>query len=309
MNPKPLVVSDYQNLKTFFDPQPHDLCTYSLPSVIVWSTHLFWPNYVTDGSSLVISYEYASKFADKRHMILPLSLDREFTPEKLFNIAGELGFSQFKSIPEEYIDKHGREQIEKFFKIEEQTRMEDYVYLTEDLADLKGNRYSKKRNLINQFIKEYVNKNRIETRLITRTDSAECIDFLEKWCIERDCDSDPDEDLACEKQAAINSLENIESIGMKGLLIKIDGKISAFGIGSRINDNMGALHFEKAFPNIKGLYQFLDRECARTLFSEFKYINKESDMGMPGLAKAKQSYYPVMMVKSFGLKIRQDITI
>ena len=67
---------------------------------------------------------------------------------------------------------------------------------------------------------------------------------------------------------------------------------------------MGVLHFEKALSNIKGLYQYFDSECAKRLFKGYKYINKESDMGDPGLAKSKKSYHPVMIVKSYKLIIK-----
>ena len=89
-----------------------------------------------------------------------------------------------------------------------------------------------------------------------------------------------------------------------GILIRIDGAVSAFGIGSRLNRTTATLNFEKAFSGIKGLYQFLDNECAKRLFSEFQYINKESDMNLPNLAESKQSYNPVLRVKSFALTLR-----
>ena len=84
----------------------------------------------------------------------------------------------------------------------------------------------------------------------------------------------------------------------------LDGEINAFGIASRLTENMGVLHFEKAFASKKGLYQYFDRECARRLFKGCSYINKESDMNVPGLAKAKKSYHPVMTVKSYILTVR-----
>lgn len=67
---------------------------------------------------------------------------------------------------------------------------------------------------------------------------------------------------------------------------------------------MATLNFEKAFSGIKGLYQYLDNECAKKLFKGFRYINKESDMNLPNLAEAKQSYHPLFRVKSFSLTLR-----
>jgi hypothetical protein len=67
---------------------------------------------------------------------------------------------------------------------------------------------------------------------------------------------------------------------------------------------MGILNFEKAFPDVKGLYQFLDHECAKQLFAGYRYINKESDMSLPNLAAMKKSYHPVMRVKSYRLTLK-----
>ena len=133
---------------------------------------------------------------------------------------------------------------------------------------------------------------------------SECIDFLEKWCEERNCDIKEDETLLCERQAAINTIENIDLFELDGILLRIDGETNAFGIASRLTESMGVLHFEKAFASKKGLYQYFDRECARRLFKGLPYINKESDMNIPGLAKTKKSYHPVMTVKSYILTVR-----
>jgi hypothetical protein len=132
----------------------------------------------------------------------------------------------------------------------------------------------------------------------------ECLTFLEIWCDEHMCDVEQASSLACEKEALVTTLHNIEYFGSRGILVRLDGRVSAFGIGSRLNNSMATLNFEKAFSSIKGLYQYLDNECAKRIFNEYKYINKESDMNLPNLAESKQSYNPVMRIKSFALKLR-----
>lgn len=294
---------DYPNLIKFFERQRYNLCAYSLPSIITWANHSYQPYGIINGETLIVCAEFYGKHKKNRHLILPISPAREYHPEELYEIAVKLDFDKYWFIPGDYMEKFGRSQVESFFKVKEQTEFEDYVYNTEDLAKLKGNKYSKKRNLINQFNKKYVEKNRVRVEEITSSAALECIDFLEKWCEERDCDNDPDEILGCEKDAVINALENIEMLEMQGLFVRIDGIVSAFGVSSKLTDNMGVLHFQKAFAKVKGLYQFFDNICAKRLFNGYKYINKESDMDIPGLAKTKKSYHPVMMVKSYELKI------
>ncbi|QTA87580.1 DUF2156 domain-containing protein [Desulfonema magnum] len=301
MKSEPLTPSDYTRLENFFQQQKYELCAYSLSSILVWSTKVYQPVGITDGETLIIGVEFDATHEDKNHLILPVSPVREYSPEELHDLAVNLGFERFWFVPGDYIERYGQNQLDAFFETEEQPELDDYVYLTENLAELKGNKYSKKRNLISQFKKEY--RDRILIEKITSSAMSECVDFLEEWCEERDCEADPETDLACEKQAAKNALEYIDILGMNGILLRVDGVVSAFGIMSRLTENMGVLHFEKAFSHIKGLYQFFDRACARTLFNGCKYINKESDMGIPGLAKAKQSYYPVKMMKSYKLTI------
>jgi len=303
MNFKKLTPKDYSEFKSFFTNQKYLHSAYSLSSIIVWSTEFFQPCGAVDGDTFIVGAEF-EKHKDRRHLILPVSVNREYTPEQLYQLAKDTGYEQYFFVTEEYINAYGKNQIASFFKIREQPAFKDYVYLTRDLARLEGNKYSKKRNLINQFKREFEVGKFVKTEPITKAASNECIEFLNKWCEERDCGQETQEELYCEKQAAINTLENIELLGVNGLLLRIDGEVSAFGMASRLTSDMGVFHFEKAFAKIKGLYQYFDNLCARKLFKGYTYINKESDMDLPGLTKAKKSYYPSMMVKSYRLVLR-----
>ncbi len=303
MNLKKLEIADYQALKPFFAKFPYRLSIYSLPSLIAWSNCVFEARFAVDGERLVIANESELRPED-RHLILPLSLSGDVSPETLRDLAVELGFSGYWCIPGDYVERH-RGAIEGLFSLEEQGEFEDYIYLAEDLARLKGNRYVRKRNLIHQFEREYMNNGvRVHVEPITAGSVPECLEFLEVWCAKRDCDVDEDIDLACERRAAITSLENLEALELNGIQVRIDGAVSAFGIATRLNDEVGILNYEKAFTDVKGLYQFLDMECARHLFAGYRYINKESDMNLPNLARMKKSYHPVFRIKSYKLTLR-----
>ncbi len=303
MNFKKLSPQDYTKFKHFFVNQPYKHSAYSLSSIIVWSTKFFQPYGAVKDDTFIVAAEF-TQHKERRHLILPVSLNGEYNPEKLFQLAKDTGHDQYFFVTEEYINTYGKDHLSAFFEISEQTAFKDYVYRTRDLAELEGNKYSKKRNLINQFKREFVARKRVKAEPITKSVSRECIEFLEKWCEERDCDQETHEELFCEKQAAKNTLENIDLLGINGLLLRIDGTVSAFGMASRLTSDMGVFHFEKAFSSIKGLYQYFDNLCAKKLFKGYTYINKESDMDLPNLAKAKKSYYPSMMVKSFRLVLR-----
>lgn len=303
MKMKEITYSDYLPLKKYFINQRYMLCVYTLPSIIAWSNEYYKPYGIIENDTLIIAAEFTEQ-KEYRHLILPISPPTEYPPKELCRVAEESGFDNYWFVPGKYIDTYGKKEVESYFKISLQKEYSDYVYLKSDIAELKGNRYSQKRNLIHQFEREYVESNRIETGEISSQLSGECIDFLEKWCIERDCDADVNEDLACEKNAIINTLNQFDLLDLKGIYLRVDGVISAFAIAAYLTNDMGALHFEKAFANIKGLYQYFDNLSAKSLFDGFKYINKESDMNIPGLAKVKQSYHPKMIIKSYRLDLR-----
>ncbi|MFZ5571720.1 MAG: DUF2156 domain-containing protein [Thermodesulfobacteriota bacterium] len=300
----PLLPERYDELQPFFLRQRYRLSIYSLSSLLVWRNEKFQPYAEVLDGALFIGFEF-SDIRENRHLILPIAPDRDFPPAWLAAKARELGFHSYRFVPEDYLARYSTADIQAHFRIQEEPDFEDYIYFTADLAALAGNRYAKKRNLIKQFERTYLNADRVAVTAITPEAETECADFIEAWCLERDCGHDPGSELACEKIAAINALENLELVKMDGILIRVDGVVSALGIASRLTDDIGVLHFEKAFAAIKGLYQYLDRECARRLFSGYTYINKESDMGLPGLAKAKQSYFPALRVKSYDLKLKE----
>jgi len=303
MNFKPVAVDDYRILKPFFAGHPYSLCVYAPASLIAWSFRSFKAYYAIEEGKLFIAGEMEEN-PENRHLILPLAQERLSSPAELHRYAEKMGFERYWRVPADYMETLDRSELEALFDLEEQKGYEDYIYLTEDLIHLKGNKYSKKRNLISQFTREYLRRGRVEVDEIHAKDVAECLQFLKIWCEQHDCDADPESDLACEKNAVITALENMERLEWKGLLIRVDGRVSAFGIGTRLNETTATLNFEKADSGIKGLYQFLDNECAKRLFSPFRYVNKESDMNLPNLAESKQSYNPVLRIKSYALTLR-----
>jgi uncharacterized protein len=303
MNFKPLALDDFETLKVFFADQPYNLSIYSLSSLIAWSNQVMRNSYTIRDGSLLIAGE-AEKHPEEKHLLLPISTHGHHSPSDLYDLVRTCGFDRYSFVPGDFIEALNGAELSTLFITKEQIEFEDYVYLTDDLIRLKGNKFSKKRNLINQFTREYLRHGRISVESIRSQDVQECLEFLDLWCEQHECEVEQESNLACEKNALTITLNNLDRFESKGILIRVDGAISAFGIGSRLNDSTGVLNFEKAFSSIKGLYQFLDNECAKRLFSEFRYVNKESDLNLPNLAESKLSYNPVFRVKSFTLIVR-----
>lgn len=300
---KPITPPDVSHLKRYFEHQRYRLCVYSLSSLLVWYNDIYKPYGALDEETLYIYADYPSR-PQNRHLILPISPSREFPPETLRDLAQAVGIHSYWFVPEQYLQLYGQTRVESLFTVRPQSQFDDYVYLTQDLASLRGNKYAKKRNLIHQFDREYLSKHDVTIEKITCKTARECMDFLEEWCRIRDCGIEQDEDLSCEKQAVLHTFEYIDILDVESLLVRLDGTVSAFSVTACLTDDMGVLHFQKAYPHILGLYQFLDNLCARELFKGYTYINKESDMNLPGLSKSKRSYYPVEKIRSFELILR-----
>lgn len=299
----PVTPDDYKRLGPFFKNQRYELCTYSLPSIIAWQTCSYAPYAAILDGALIIAAEY-QKTPEDRHLILPVSPEREFSPGELASLARDAGHSRYWFAPEDYISRHGADEVGRHFEVIPRPGFSDYVYNQKDLALLAGDRYHKKRNLIRQFEKAHSMGDEVGVTDMTPADADDCLDFLDEWCAERDCNRIMDSDISCERNAAENAIRNLDSTGWRGLILRINGTVSAFGLASRLTGDMGTLNFEKAFSSVKGLYQYFDRECANRLFSGLSFINKESDMGEPGLAKAKHSYHPARIVSAFDLVLK-----
>lgn len=170
----------------------------------------------------------------------------------------------------------------------------DYVYRVQDLIDLKGRSYHSKKNHVNSFRKNYSNY-----QYLSLTDDliGQCVDNIIEWCRKHGCYKDPI--LLAEKNAIIEVLNNFEALQLTGGVIVIDGKVEAFCFGEQLNTDTAVIHVEKANPEIRGAYAAINQEFCRNNLSHLEYVNREEDMGIPGLRKAKQSYHPVKMVEKY----------
>jgi hypothetical protein len=275
---KPLPIADYNALEPFFANQWYTHCEYSLSSLLAWTNDLHKPAGTVDGDTLILGYEF-SRDDDTPFLILPVSPDKSHSPEDLHAIAQKTGYSSYRYVSENYFDRFPKETVTPYFDIEEEPEYTDYVYLKDDLASLGGNRYSKKRNLVNQFTRTHIDKERVLMKPITPAMGPACIDFLEEWCLERECGSDPAEDLACEKIALINALTHYETLKLSGLAVYVDDRICAFGIASHLTRDMGVLHFEKAFPTLRACINSLTRNAPANCFLDICISTKKATWG------------------------------
>lgn len=175
------------------------------------------------------------------------------------------------------------------FIFEETRDMEDYIYLTEDLSTLKGKKYHSKRNHIKFFEKNY----NWTYESINKKNINDCIRMTEKWIEENEekIQDGVDKELNVIKRA----FDCFDILGYKGGLIRVSGEIIAWTLGERLSEDTFCVHFEKAFATYRGAYPIINREFAKNELKEYTFINREEDMGLDGLRKAKLSYHPVKL--------------
>ena len=166
----------------------------------------------------------------------------------------------------------------------------DYVYLASDLAGLPGKRYLTIRHQLNRF------RHRCAYRIeeITRDNQKEVEDFLHRWCEWKGCEDSPV--LAHERDAVFYAISHFLELGISGLAIRTDDQIGSISFYEGLNGDTALVHFEKGLPECEGIYKAINAEAATLLVPRYTYINREGDLGIPGLREAKMRYHPHHLV-------------
>lgn len=179
------------------------------------------------------------------------------------------------------------------FHVENDRDNWDYVYLVRDAAELAGRRFHKKRNLVKQCLEAH----RCEYEAIGRQNLEECLDAQHRWCEARECGRDAG--LCAEYVAIREAFAHFEDFRLIGGALRVDGRIEAFALAEELGPGTAVCHFEKAMPGVQGLGQVMNQWFSRHSLNRFEFVNREQDLGVPGLRQAKESYYPHSMVEKF----------
>ncbi len=173
------------------------------------------------------------------------------------------------------------------FVIEHDPDNDDYVYAMAEMVELKGRKFAKKRNHIAQFIR--VGPWSFDP--VTPEDRPAIDAFLEEWCLQRECEEDPL--LEFEMQALATCLDNLTKLTVSAYVLRgVDGTILGLSVGGPLIADTWTIHFEKALSSRAGTYQVLAREFARQVPADVKWLDREQDMGVENLRRAKESLHP-----------------
>lgn len=259
-----------------------EICDYNFINLLTWSEGDDI-QYKIENNVLYIKGNYLGK----NNYFFPISLNssEEDVKNAIKKILEE--GNSIELIPEEW-----KNRLEDEYCFEEQRSTFDYIYLIEDIAFLKGRKYIKKRNKINQFIKNNVFKyeeiNESNIKLVK--------EFQESWMREKEV---YDEDELKKENIGIQKiLENYFDLNLRGGVIFVNEKVIAYTIGEKINKQL-FIYIEKADESYSGSYQAINAFFLQENIEEIITVNREDDAGLDGLRQAKESYFPDKLLKKY----------
>ena len=191
------------------------------------------------------------------------------------------------------------EQIERLvpgkYDFIEDRDNEEYIYRTEDMIRLPGKKLRMKKNHLNGFLRQYAD---YQYEAITKENLEDAKAGIHDWFLRHG-------DIEEEEQAIKRCFDHWDALGVKGAVIRIYGKVEAFTNGDSINEKMAHIIFEKANPEIRGLYQAINRDFLMHEFADTEFVNREEDLGLPGLREAKMGYHPDHLTEKYDVVLKE----
>ena len=288
MDFKKIELCDKEIFDKYYKKYPQYSSYLSFVSLYTWQAVVNF-TYTIICEHIVVKYEsYKNK---KEYYLLP-----ETDIDALKTVMDVL----IKETPEVYVSNLTKKQVDMLdeiypgkFDFVHKRANDNYYYLTEKMASLSGKKLHSKKNFVNRFKKEYD----YSYEEITKDSAGECIELLDLWCQNKGCE---DAGIKAETCACRIALSKMDELNLKGGAIRVNGKIVAFSLGEKYNDETVIIHFEKADTEYKGAFQTIFMEFMKNEWTHLKYVNREEDMGEEGLRKAKLSYYPEFMLQMYG---------
>ena len=280
-------LKDREMVNRYFRMNRNRSCEYTFANLYLWSRH-YKVEFAIVEDMLVFYYTEYGKFTfpqgDLANLKRTLDALMEWSQEQgkefgLTNMNAEQFAELEKVYPGEFIVEYDRDAA-------------DYVYEVEKLIALSGKKYHGKKNHTNKFKKLYPDWT---YEKITPDNVEECFQMALDWRRENGCEED--EEKNAEMCVTLNSLRLMDELQLTGGLLRAGGRVVAFSIGEPVCDDTMVVHIEKAYADVQGAYPMINQQFLLHEASEYTYVNREEDMGEPGLRQAKESYHPVFLVE------------
>lgn len=295
---KNLKAEDLQRYNKFYGLRPNKTCDSVSLESFLWKDYYNVQAGVLSREGEEIGLLWLMEFEGEHYSAMPLCKEEnlEYCFEKtveyfnqvlhkklVINLADEEAINYLNLSPERFI-------------VKEQEDLKDYLYEGEALRTLAGKKLHKKKNHYNQFIKRY--KGRYEYRLLECSNRDIVFKFLSGW--RENKGEDVEEHLDPEIYGVHEVIKHCRELNIKLGGVFVDGQLEAFTVGSyNEKEDMAVIHIEKANSGIAGLYQFINCEFLKNEFPQVKLVNREDDLGIEGLRRAKQGYYPIGFARKY----------
>ncbi|HEY3359576.1 MAG TPA: phosphatidylglycerol lysyltransferase domain-containing protein [Polyangia bacterium] len=290
-----LVLEQRDELTPLLERHPQPLSGYTFASLLIWGAVFDYHVALPDPDTLLVSGEVAPG----RYLLQPVGSFPAAAEQAVIEGGRRLAWPlRIVGVGAPFLAAHAA--CAAAFEVTERREGANYIYNASALAELPGRAYAAKRNLIAQARRLY----EWSAEPLTADHVADCLAIADDIAAKRDA-AENGVTLERETVALEFTLRHFGALGLHGVLVRVGGQPAAFSIYERSAPDTAVILFERAVRSYKGLYQVVNRETARVLAAAgFTYINREEDLGDPGLRRAKLSYNPLRLEMGYAMRLR-----
>ncbi|MGN0942033.1 MAG: DUF2156 domain-containing protein [Selenomonadaceae bacterium] len=288
-----LKLEDKPILDPFFRARRYENSHFNFTTIFIWRD-LYDMHWAIEDDVLFLT----AKFEGRYMVLSSFGPEEKMTAaaikmEKWMKSVGQpfFAYGLEKSLADVYLALPGRD-----YAVDSSRNEADYLYNTQDLINLSGRKYHTKKNHLNAFWRSYPDA---EYLPITDDIVPECKLNMNTWYKKLLAETPDDPYIGTERTAVMEILNNFPSFGLKGGALKVGQRIVAFTFGEMLNDDTVVIHVEKASPDVRGAYAAINQAFLEHEWADVPFVNRQEDMGLEGLRKAKESYRPVRMIEKF----------
>lgn len=281
-------MSNIMMIKDYLKIQEYEESNHNLVNMILWMKWYPLFYYKEENYLLLLGVHNNEMF-----IYMPLCKD-EYLSQAIMKAKSIFQHYHTRFVMSCFVEKQ-KDQVVKLLKnveVQEARESFDYVYDNEALKLFKGKKLQKKRNHLNAFYKLY--DGRWQYEKLDKHNVEECQRFLQQWGKE-----DKEDFLLAEIEGVMRVLQLIDELDYRGGIIRIDGKIKAFAIGSHLSKRMWQENIEKADDSYRGLYQAMLQQLILHEFADYELVNREDDLGIENLRHAKEAYNPLYLISKY----------
>jgi hypothetical protein len=295
---KPIELTDKKLFDDYFQKYPPEISEFSFTNLFMWRNYYNFLFTELKNHLVLFSQDYLKQrkkpinieSKDVLYFFPPIGP----TPDKIiFDLFENIDNLEVHRVPENICEKLiGHEKFSRLnLDYLEDRNNWDYIHDKEEIISLAGNKYRQNRRWLQKFLDSY----NYDFQLLTRDLIEKCKELQLEWCVLRACTED--ESLEAEQEAIYEALDNFKTLGFSGGLLCVDNRCAGYTLGEMLNDKTLVIHIEKAHMEFEGAYQAINNFFLKNCCSDVIYVNREQDLGIEGLRRAKESYKPIKMIK------------